>query len=405
MIRLWAWLKGTVARFWMRAPAPPIEQQPPPEIAAEECPEAQPEAPAIPETKARRKYTRHQEDKSQAHYYLGDLLEKLDDYFRDHDFLRRGDPEAAANFEKFGIALCDRSQLMSMDPEPFFIETLPSQGCFYFGRDDEEEARKIGANTIRFVYFQKHKQPVNVQATNGQIYTFGWVYGIKRRHLAHAHVAVFPDRSVKVLKEIQPRYHTFGKGSRKNDTNNRHTIVRMEWGYPAFLRDIVSDYNARNKRSETMDEWFRDFFALMTNAVLKSELDMNVRVKKYNRVATFSINMLRTPYFFADREKTVNHNGNTHKILHIVKPHQRTNVHGEKKWIKAHWRGLRRFTWNGYDVSIGMPGAHYTPLTEFTAIGWNEADAALEGRTDMIDMKEAAAMIDRAVTAQVRARP
>lgn len=402
-VRSWiAWLKRTISRLWNGAAAP-IQ----PVVEAVELEEVAPVIaelpPPSPEKKARRKVGRREEDKTQAHYYLGDLLETLDDYFADLEYLRRGDPEGAANFEKFGCAICDESRLLSKDMEPFFFEKMPAQGCFYYGRHDHERSPgQEQRHSIRFAYFQKMHQPVNVQATNGVIYTIGGVWGVKHRHLFQAHVAVFPDQTIKVLKEIAPRYHTVGKGSRRNGGERPHSIVRMEWGYSSWVQDMVNDHNRHFNKNKSVDEYFSRFFSLMVNSVLGSELDMNVRVKKGGRVATFSINMLRTPYFFADREKTVNENGNTHRILHIVKPHERTTRSGNKKIIKAHWRGLRRFTWNGYDVSIGMPGAHYKPLMDFTAEGWSEADMLRETGAKGLDKKDAAAMIDRAVTAQVR---
>lgn len=348
----------------------------------------------------RKRRDKHEHDRTQAHYYLGDLLGSLDNYFEDFHFLKRGDPEGAANFEKFGCVISDSKQLISRNVEPFFYQTLPSQGCFYYGRNDQNNKDK--KLSVRFVYFQKHRQPVNVQATNGTIYTIAGVYGIKTRHLFQVNIAVYPDRTVKVLKEISPRLYTVGKDSRKNDRNNRVHFARMEWGYPEFALDVCKDHNRINNKNLTVDQFFEIIFSHLVSSVMHAESDMNVRVKKHGRVATFSINMLRTPYFFADRQKTVNENGNTEKILHIVRPHERTLRGNLKKVIKAHWRGLRRFTWNDYDVSIGMPGAHYNPLTEFTAQLWDSEDLKREKKGPGISMPEVATLIDRAVTAQVR---
>jgi len=325
------------------------------------------------------------DDTSQAHYYMGDLLEQLDHYFSDFEYLRRGNPDAAEIFEKFGVGICSSEREMSTELEPSFLERMPAQGCFYMGRNDDDNC-----SGLRFVYFQKHKRPINVQHTNHTVYEIGGMWAFKERHCFQFYASVDETGSLRVLKQVRPAYHSVGKGGKKNGVYTRGHIVRMEWSYPHFLREWVMDCNARNKENKTIDQFAAFLFAIMVNAVQNTQFDMNVRVKKDGRVATFAINMLRTPYFFAEREKTKNENGNTKSILHIVRPHMRNG-----KAIKAHWRGERRFMWNGYEVSIGMPGKHFAALSEFTAAAWEPVDI---GEQPSITVAEAAKRIDEHLT-------
>ena len=99
---------------------------------------------------------------------------------------------------------------------------------------------------------------------------------------------------------------------------------------------------------------------------------------------SFSIDMLRTPYFFADRKKVVNENGNTKKIFHIVRGHKRKNG----TFIKTHFRGLREFVWNDYQVKIGLAGLHRKSIFEFTG--------ALEN-VDETEMQKSFITIDQGV--------
>lgn len=331
-------------------------------------------------------------DHSQAHYYLGDLLEKLDEYFEDVRFLRRNAPDMADLFEKAGCSLMSRQQLISATVEPFFFKHLPAQGCFFFGRskDAKKDDDIVPAS---FMYFMKHHQPINVQPSNGVTYVIGGVYNFKFRHVFEWHVAVFPDGTLKVLKETQARTHVFG--------NKKHSsqVVRMEWDYPATLKELARNSRKSAKKDTTLDEFAYGLFAIMVNSATSSEMDMNVRVRKNEKVATFAINMLRTPYFFADREKTVNDNGRTERILHIVRPHRRKNKNGVEKVVKAHWRGLRRFMWNGYDVSIGMPGTHYRQLsTDWTVEAYEEIDLDRLGMKG-VDTKVVGEKLDKHMTA------
>jgi hypothetical protein len=327
-------------------------------------------------------------DRTQAHYYLGDLLNQLDGYFADFDFLKKGDPETAATIEKLGCGVADGEQLLSVDLEPVFYTRMPSIGCAYLGRHDDPKNV-----SLRFVYFQKHHQPVNVQCSNGVIYSVGGVFGLKRPHLLQFHVSVAPDGTVKALKEMSPQSYTVGKSGRRN--GGRKHIVRMEWSYPNSLEMLRAEYNRKNHATDTVDDCAKRLLGLICSAILGAEAGLNVRVRKGARTATFAIDMLRAPYFFADRDKTTE--GRREKILHIVRPHTRVGKNGVAKTVKAHWRGARRFTWNGYDVMIGMPGKHLPSLMlDWTAESWEAADMAREGR-DGMSLPDAAARIADAI--------
>jgi len=327
-------------------------------------------------------------DRTQAHYYLGDLLDQLEGYFADFGFLKRGNPEIAAAIEKLGCAVHDGDQLVAVDIEPVFYTRMPSIGCMYFGNNDSKDRF-----SLRFVYFQKHNQPVNVQATNGVIYSVGIVFGFKKPHLFTFHVAVSPDGVVKVLKEISPHRYTVGKSSRKSGGTNRREVVRMEWSYPQALETLRQEYNAKREVKVSVDEYAAVLVGIVCNGAISSEAGLNVRVRKGERVASFAIDMLRAPYFFADRDKVANASGRREKILHIVRPHARIGRGGAPKMVKAHWRGARHFTWNGYDVSIGMPGTHLPSVTlDWTAASWEAADLERTGVVG-VPISEAAARI------------
>jgi hypothetical protein len=124
---------------------------------------------------------------------------------------------------------------------------------------------------------------------------------------------------------------------------------------------------------------------------------MTVRVRKGTAVISFAIDMLRTPYFFADRDKTVTVNGRTHKILHVVRPHLRIGPDGRRHIVRMHFRGLRKFKWNGYSVSIGIAGWHGVAFSDFGIDPVDEEKAAKlreEGHT-LLSAAGATAMIEK----------
>ena len=83
----------------------------------------------------------------------------------------------------------------------------------------------------------------------------------------------------------------------------------------------------------------------------------------YVDVKTF----FRSPYFFKDRDKAVNQNGKTKKIFHIVAAHERSLPDGNKKFVKSHFRGIRKFMWNGYKVNIILNGKHAKSMNSWNA--------------------------------------
>lgn len=91
---------------------------------------------------------------------------------------------------------------------------------------------------------------------------------------------------------------------------------------------------------------------------------VHVRVAKGSKRVTFAIDMLRTPYFFKDRDKTVNENGKTQKIFHIVAGHKRKLANGEETTVKSHFRGIRKFMWNGFKINILLNGKHIRSFNE-----------------------------------------
>ena len=80
----------------------------------------------------------------------------------------------------------------------------------------------------------------------------------------------------------------------------------------------------------------------------------NVIIKKNGERITFGVNDKDTPYFFKNRDKVVTEKGETKRIIHYVKEHERTR-NGKTNIIKQHIRGLREFSWAGYECKVVSP--------------------------------------------------
>lgn len=157
---------------------------------------------------------------------------------------------------------------------------------------------------------------------------------------------------VRALKHCVPVRHNLGRHA---------SVTRMEWHLAPHLSDVAE------RLGGTVDHAAAALLAMTSNNAIAREQGLTIRVRKDGLSAVFAIDMLRTPYFFADREKVVTENGQTKKIFHIVRGHWRTLAGGHRKFIKPHFRGLREFDWNGYEVRISLAGLHGQAASSFRA--------------------------------------
>jgi hypothetical protein len=85
---------------------------------------------------------------------------------------------------------------------------------------------------------------------------------------------------------------------------------------------------------------------------------VRIEARKDGLTGVFGVAIKRTAYFFKDRSAVVDQSGGKKRIFHIVRPHVRANGQA----VKLHFRGLRKFNWNGYDIAISVPGRDHLLL-------------------------------------------
>jgi len=320
---------------------------------------------AKPKAPVKARVPRKKKEKSHhgAHYYLGDLLDRMEMAFEDMRVLRAACPDAYRLASRLGVNIVSSDYGFYNQIEPYFLRSLPSQVCAYVGYTGDESSDFV---PCRFIVMQKHKRPVNVELRPGVvIYEVAMTYKFDGKACAGSfHVAINQNGDVAPLKECRPKYH------------RKSRLARMEWSYSEHLSDLASD------NSMSIEQLAHNLVAHASSAQLASEQGLSVRVEKGKNRLAFSVDMLRTPYFFQDRQKVVNENGRTKPILHIVRAHRRKNG----KVVKSHWRGLREFQWNGYNVKIGMGGKHLR--------NWSTFDAAAVDHRENEDLVSASEVAD-----------
>jgi len=132
-----------------------------------------------------------------------------------------------------------------------------------------------------------------------------------------------------------------------------HVIHKQTWDIPDFVDHEIKEYdNSEKQRKEVLEE----LFSICFNWTMRREYGINVIVKKGSDRATFVVPQDRWKYFFKDRIKAKSINGNTRPIYHSVTSHKRELKSGKTSYVKTHYRGMRHFWWNGYEIRIVMQG-------------------------------------------------
>lgn len=316
-----------------------------------------------------------------------DLLDQLERYEHYIERLRVSDPNAYKQYRRVG-AYCLPSGMSAdaVDLEPGFLDAMPAFGAVAFLSKEHESEKFVSA---RFVYFMKLSSPGHAveRISGGSVYSFTVYWddtgdkkiarektGVARTYM----MAVLPDGSVRPLRVLLEESQTIKH--KKGDYKGRTTTLRRQrWGLPEVAFD---EDNTETAPSEKLKRLFR----VCANFWLFSARGEMIRIVAIKgRVAMpFSVNPAHAPEFFADRDHIITQAGVKKRIFHMVRTHLRANGSA----VKMHFRGLRDFSWNGYRISISVPGMSHSDLAEFA-----EGAVVVEANTDdvgTIDTTDAA---------------
>ncbi len=353
-VRQWFLMKKREA-VQIAGPAPNVTPSPP---------KAPPVAPSPPKA-PRPKVDIDGIERNGSFYLRGAILDELDRYMTYIRRMKRADPEAYALYSKVGAHITPSQTLMSLDLNCWWKDksNRPSFGAISMCKEEEGKALV----NVRFAYFQKlEKAGVDVQKSDGDVYRVTCylddkVILKKRKHGVPVSFYIDIDLhgNVRLLKTFGPVVHPIGKSD----------FVRMEWCYPKYPR-------GGSKRAA-------EIFSLFADAFYLSNLSgFQVRASKNGDTAVFAIAENRATYFFRDRDDTQGKK----KIFHAVRAHKR-DVDGKTVNVRTHYRGLRSFNWQGYDITISVPGLHHAAPTDARFSGL-EFDAFDENVGDFMDIPQ-----------------
>jgi hypothetical protein len=275
------------------------------------------------------------------------VLDELHLYFPYLARMRKADRNTYDLYSKIGAQLLpdmDTPWINMDELEPWWADHRPGFGAIAVTSvsnvyDLEFKLKGKGKITPKFWYFQKYElPPARIQPLRGgdvYVVTVYWDDMHDKKHFKRGAPTEFPvlvakDCSITVLKTLI----------------NRKIITRSRKGATVAIRqkawtihDIFKNWALENKTD--VEEQLKRIFRIAANAYIASAMSMiQIRATKGPLAALFSIDVLKTPEFFADRELECDVSGRRKKIFHIVRPHSR--ITGAN--VRMHFRGARQFT-------------------------------------------------------------
>ena len=296
-------------------------------------------------------------------YFRHTILNQLGRYFVILKRMKRGDKSAYDLYSQLGAYILPERTDNGYGGdvlEPRWLELRPSFGMVLYGsRSRQVKIDKEKKFYVPFaVYFAKYlsdRAPTTVQPVNsGDVYccTVYWdTFQGSSKSGAPTEFAlnVSPRGEVHILKILENKNITI-RGKKGKGRGSTFTVPQRRWGVPEFFEGWAKEHG------EDVRPFLASIFIETANAQIAAANSM-IKVKAYKGrlAAIFSVNVLRTPYFFKDRDLCVNVRGKKKKIFHIV----RTHVRKTGSVVRTHFRGMREFNWNGYKIRITVPGWHH----------------------------------------------
>jgi hypothetical protein len=327
-------------------------------------------------------------------YFKRGILDELDRYMGYLKRMRRADGEAYGLYSKIGGHMIPPETLVALGGRlsPWFLKTLPGFGCVAVAmgkveHEDEKKANRVGA---RFMYFTRYKgSPWFAQRSNVAAVVYKVTIHWDREDFSAPFqqdyvVAVQPDGEIEPLRvlkqEAQRISHRRGEGKARKGSN--YSVVHHQrWGIPDGFVEWAAD-----RKVEPSVLMKRVFTGMMNWFEMANSSMIRISASKNGLSAVFGVDVTRTPYFFRDRDPVVSPDGKKRRIFHVARTHMRTLPDGRVRGVKMHFRGLRQFTWNGYDILITVPNWHHANLAEWGAEALDEQD--WDGVGDMMDQPQ-----------------
>lgn len=251
--------------------------------------------------------------------------------------------------------------------------TMPALMCVCIG--NKETRQDSGGDHIYpdIMFAIKHKKlPWYVAYHAGVPYQYGAAFRLDGR-LFWIHMWFTINRKTGAMQACEELRTITNVIPIKNPASKRgggrsHVVTKRAWAQPSFFEN--DNHSVAHMRLSS-----KNVFAAMFNWWVKRDDRWNVVVKKNGDRVTFGVNQDQTSFYFKDRDKSVKTaSGQTQRIVHYVKEHDRI-VSGKHITIKEHIRGLREFSWAGYQCLVTSPKITGKTTASFDSEGFDADDS------------------------------
>ena len=305
-----------------------------------------------------------------AYYFKRDILDQLKEYFRCISYIKKSHPDAYSLYSKVGASLMPVASVTTEKTLPTIWRSgaRPSFGAVAFLSENSEKT--LG---MKFGCFRKFGDWLpSVEMAPGTLYEIivFFVGKVKKDKKSRGipigfYVAIDDAGSVTLLKEWQTdQVRVQAKSRISRRCGKEFYLPNRVCRIPGMLIEWAEENN------ETPQEFAKILVSAITNFHASSNSHVRVECSRRKHTAVFGVDMLRTPYFFSDREPVLapdDEGGHVKRIFHIVKTHKRIQADGSEGYVKSHFRGIRNFVWNGYHVNVTVPEYHHAQLVDLEA--------------------------------------
>jgi hypothetical protein len=309
------------------------------------------------------------------------ILKQLERYWVYIERMKRNDPDSYGFYKQLGATLLPyiatganrKHELFKkyrgkdleeykkhIQLSPWFKQHWPAFGCICYGINPLDEAREkteLNGNlwTPKFIYFTRiepNPWPWYVQPMRGgKIYLMTMWWDRPDHPKGHRKWGVPNDFPIWVSDDGNTI-----RALKTREASNGDIRPDYDWRIPYAYSEWAKQYGL------TAQIHLSHCFANAANEVERTYYSTcRVAVSKGDLTAVFGIEPQRVPYFFRDRDYTLDEHGRRKRVFHAVRPH----VRGDGTAMPMQFRGEKEFDWAGYHVSITVPGRDHFLLQEF----------------------------------------
>lgn len=316
-------------------------------------------------------------------YFRRDILDRLDKYREYAKKVRKVDKDAYRHVCQIGAVVTSGRAVVQAAEMSASWRAGKRIGFGAVALMERPSEEMIPA---RFVYFTRvDRLPWTVEHPNEPATFYRMCIVYHDSHLgtgaASFHLSVDDSVNVRVLRQSETMTQRIRSKNKRKGLPKDTYVQRLRFGYPSCLDGIGVDEKTGEDHYKglTIHQKVARLLTMCSNIYEDASKDVLVRAKKSGVTAAFTIDMLRTPYFFRDRDTVLTSTGHRKRIFHIVRTHARNTKRGTS-YVRSHFRGARKFMWNSYDVTVSMPGKHHIDMLDVDvgALDYTDEDVPID---------------------------